>query len=64
MKIKKTARQMADELRASWSEYVTYGGDSLGIPIGRESAIRDIEGMDDDQIGEGTWYECDSTGNI
>ena len=60
----KTAKQLADEIRASNSEYVTYGDGDIGIPVKREDAIRDIEGMDDEQIGEGTWYECDGTGKV
>ena len=60
----KTAKQMSDELRASNSVYVTYGESDLGIPVERERAIRDIEGMDDEIIGEGTWYECDEAGHI
>jgi hypothetical protein len=60
----KTAKEMADEIRASGSDYVTYGESDLGIPIKREDAILDIESMDDEMIGEGTWYECDKKGNV
>lgn len=59
----KTARQVADEMRASTSEYVTYGYSDIGIPVRRVDAIADIEAMDDDAIGDGTWYECDEHGN-
>ena len=55
---------MADEIRASKSEYVTYGESDLGIAVKREDAIRDIETMDDEMIGDGTWYECDAEGDI
>ena len=60
----KTAKQMADEMRSSTSKFVTYGNSDLGIPIQRELAIIDIEQMDDEMIGDGTWYECDENGNI
>jgi hypothetical protein len=60
----KTAHQMADEMRASTSEYVTYGQSDIGIPVLRTTAIADIETMDDDSIGDGTWHECDSEGNV
>jgi hypothetical protein len=50
----KTAHAMADEMRASASEYVTYGVSDLGMPVERLAAIADIEAMDDDLIGEGT----------
>ena len=60
----KTAREMANEISASKSIYVTYGESDLGMPILREDAIEDILSMDDEMIGEGTWYECDEKGNI
>lgn len=60
----KTAKEMAEEIKASKSEYVTYGESDLGTPVKREDAIVDIESMDDEAIGEGTWYECDEEGNI
>lgn len=60
----KTAKQMADEIRASKSEYVTYGESDLGIAVKKEDAIADIEAMDDEMIGEGTWYECDEDGKV
>lgn len=60
----KTAKEMAAEIEVSKSEYVTYGEGDLGIPVKREDAIADILGMDDEMIGEGTWYECDAEGNI
>ena len=60
----KTAKELANEIRASTSEYVTYGESDLGIPIRREAAIADISAMDDEMIGEGTWYECDETGTV
>jgi hypothetical protein len=60
----KTARQLADEIRASDCEYVTYGDSDIGNPVPKEEAILDIESMDDEMIGDGTWYECDSNGNV
>ena len=60
----KTAKELAEEIMASTSKYVTYGDSDLGIPVLREEAIADILGMDDEIIGEGTWYECDEDGNV
>jgi len=60
----KTAKEMANEIEASSSEYVTYGESDLGTPVKREDAIADILSMDDDMIGPGDWAECDSEGNI
>jgi len=58
----KTAQQLANEIKNSSSEYVTYGESDLGIAVKREDAIADILSMDDEMIGEGTWYECDEAG--
>jgi len=60
----KTAKELAQEIMASNSNFVTYGDGDLGIPVKREDAIADILGMDDDMIGDGTWYECDAEGNV
>ena len=60
----KTVKDMVKELEGSKSDYVTYGDGDLGIPVRREDAILDIGAMEDIQIGEGTWYECDENGNI
>ena len=60
----KTVAQMIAELSASDSKYVTYGESDLGIPVLREEAIADISSMDDEQIGEGIWYECDEDGRV
>jgi hypothetical protein len=60
----KTAKQMADEIRASGSDFVTYGESDLGVPVRRADAISDIEAMDDEMIGAGTWYECDENGTV
>ena len=57
----KTVLEMVEELKASDSEYVSYGNDA--IPVLREDAIADIEQMEDESIGSGDWYECDSEGN-
>jgi len=46
------------------AEYVTYGDGDLGVPIPIFEARADFEQMDDDQIGEGTWYVCDANGTI
>ena len=63
-RMSKTVAQMVAELKTSKSEFVSYGESDLGISISREDAIIDIQGMDDEQIGEGTWYECDANGNV
>jgi hypothetical protein len=60
----KTVAQMVNELKASDSDYVTYGDSDLGIPVKKEDAIADILGMEDIMIGDGTWYECDENGNV
>jgi len=60
----KTVKELVSEIGASDSEYVTYGEGDLGIPVKREDAIADISSMDDEMIGEGTWYECDETGKV
>lgn len=60
----KTVKQMIEEIQASKSAHITYGDGDLGIPVYREDAIKDILSMEDEQIGEGTWYECDEDGNI
>ena len=56
--------EMLAELRASKAKYVTYGDGDLGTPFTRASAIKDIESMDEDSVGEGTWYECNEKGEI
>lgn len=60
----KTVKQMVAELEASKAEYVTYGESDIGIAVKREDAIADIKAMADEQIGAGTWYECDAEGKI
>ena len=60
----KTVKQMVAEIENSNAEYVTYGESNLGIAVKREDAIADIATMDDEQIGEGTWYECDEDGHL
>ena len=60
----KTAKQMAAEIQACNSAYVTYGVSDIGIPVPREEAIADIMSMDDEMIGDGTWYECDAEGRV
>ena len=60
----KTAKEMVAEIGASKSAYVTYGESDLGIAVKREDAIADISTMDDEMIGEGTWYECNSKGKV
>ncbi len=54
--------EMLEEIKASSSKYITYGDGDLGIPVLREKAIEDIENMEADSIGLGTWYECDENG--
>ena len=56
--------KMLDELHNSTSDYVTYGDGDLGIPILRLDAIKDIESLYNYQIGEGTWFECNSNGSV
>jgi hypothetical protein len=58
----KTKDQLLAEIKASKSEYVTYGESDIGIAVKREDAIVDIAGMEDEQVGEGTWHECDAGG--
>jgi hypothetical protein len=58
----KTVAQMVDELEHSKAEYVTYG--DCETSVRREYAIADIKTMDDDQIGEGDWYECNAEGQV
>ena len=60
----KTSIQMVEEIRASKSEFVTYGESDLGTPVAKQDAIDDISSMDDDMIGDGDWYECDAEGNV
>lgn len=60
----KTSKELAGEIRASTSAYVTYGDGDLGIPVAREEAIMDIDVMDDDLIGDGIWYECNEFGTV
>jgi hypothetical protein len=61
---RKTGKQVADEIRASKSKYVTYGESDLGMPIPKGRAIKDFEAMDDEIVGDGEWWECDKNGNI
>lgn len=63
----KTANDMVKELieaKNSGVLYVTYGESDIGIPVEIDDAIADISAMDDEIIGEGTWYECDDHGNV
>ncbi|MBW2993930.1 hypothetical protein KY315_00745 [Candidatus Woesearchaeota archaeon] len=60
----KTVAQLLDEIKASKSAYITYGDGDIGVPMKKEDALADIASMEDHQIGEGTWYECDEDGNI
>ena len=60
----KTAKEMTAEIKRSKSAYVTYGYSDLGIPVKKADAIRDISSMEDEMIGEGTWYECDADGKV
>ena len=60
----KTKKELLAEIKASKSDWVTYGESDLGTPIKREDAILDITGMEEEMIGLGTWYECDNEGNI
>jgi len=60
----KTAKEMAAEIQASESEYITYGASDVGIPVKKTDAIKDILSMDDEMIGDGDWYECDQNGEV
>jgi hypothetical protein len=60
----KTAKELASEIAASKSDYVTYGESEIGLPVKRADAIADILAMDDELVGEGTWYECNSQGVV
>jgi len=55
---------MIKEIEASTSEFVTYGDGDLGIAVSKVDAIQDIKSMDEDSIGDGTWYECDQKGDV
>ena len=59
-----TKQQLLNEITASESEYVTYGYSDLGLPVKKEDALADIRGMEEVQIGDGAWYECDENGNV
>ena len=60
----KTKKEMINEMLASGADFVTYGDGDLGVPVQIDAAIDDISGMDDETIGEGTWYPCDENGNV
>jgi hypothetical protein len=60
----KTAKEMVAEIAASKSEYVTYGESEIGLPVKKEDAMDDILTIDDELIGEGVWYECNSQGVV
>jgi hypothetical protein len=64
MEDKMTVKEMVAEITACDCEYVTYGDGDLGKPIAKADAIADISSMEDDMIGEGTWYPCDEDGKI
>lgn len=49
------------------AEYITYGDGDLGGAVkidGAYGALVDIQSMDDDQLGECTWFVCDENGKI
>ena len=60
----KTKQQLIDEIKASGSDYVTYGESDIGMPVAIADAILDISGMDEEMIGEGTWYPCNEKGEV
>jgi hypothetical protein len=62
--MKTLGQKIADDIRASAGEFITYGEGDLGMPIAKKDAIADFEGMDDEVIGDGAWYDCDKFGNI
>ena len=53
---------MLAEIKAIPAKYVSYGDGDLGIAVKKADAIRDIESMAPESIGEGTWYPCDKNG--
>lgn len=62
----KTVNEMIQELKAAKNlgvNFVSYGYSDLGMPVDINEAISDIQQMDDELIGEGTWYACDHNGN-
>ena len=64
MKTKAELINALEDAQRQGVQFVTYGDGDLGIPMAIDEAIRDFESFDDDQIGEGTWYVCDSEGKV
>ncbi|NCB31483.1 MAG: hypothetical protein EOM66_08765 [Clostridia bacterium] len=54
--------QLLDEIRSCPAKYVSYGSGDLGIAVPKADALKDIASMDEESIGEGTWYPCDKNG--
>ena len=62
-----TVSSMIAELTTAKTQgvkFVTYGDSDLGIAIEIDDAIADIGAMDDEMIGDATWYPCDENGAV
>ena len=58
---------MVDGIKAAIeneAEFITYGDSDLGKAIPIWDGLADIMGMDDEMIGDGTWYVCDEDGQV
>ena len=64
MKTKAELINALEDAQRQGVQFVTYGDGDLGIPMAIDEVIRDFESFDDDQIGEGTWYVCNSEGRV
>ena len=63
----KTVNDMLAELalaKLDGVKFVTYGHSDLGVAVPIVDAIKDIASMEDEQIGEGTWFACDEHGEV
>lgn len=56
--------QMMAEIEACPARFVTYGDGDLGVAVEKNQALADIDSMDPESIGEGTWYPCDKNGKV
>jgi hypothetical protein len=64
MKTKTTLIQELIAAKNAGVNFVTYGDGDLGMPVEIDDAIEDIKSMDEDMIGDGTWYACDENGEV
>lgn len=58
----KRKAEMLREIGKCPTRYVSYGDGDLGIAIKKADALKDIESIAPESIGEGTWYPCDKDG--